>query len=138
MRDRKETVPGGLPTWLAWLPARFTRPRFVDREGAASQGRAVEGVYGTLRCAGVRHLNEAKTPRPAGLAVGHNPDGFYRAIRLEELAEVLLRRAKSQVAHKNVHGWFPPSIGAHWCSGIPPSPNIGRQRHHAAVDRKSP
>ena len=40
----------------------------------------------------------------AGLAVGHS-DGFYCAIRLEELAQVLLRRGKSQVAHKTfTHG----------------------------------
>ena len=82
---------------------RFSRPRFVDREGAAGQGHAVEGVNGTLRCAVVRHLDEAKTPRTAGLAVGHDPDGFYRSIRLEELTQVLIRRGKSQVAHKDIH-----------------------------------
>src|SRR5499433_3254071 len=91
------TALGGLPTRLAWLPARLARPRFIDREGTAGQGRAVEGVYGRLRRAGVRHLDEAKTPRTPGLTVGHDPDCVDAAIRLEELAEVLFRGRKSQV-----------------------------------------
>jgi len=49
--------------------------------------RSVEGVNGRLRRAGVRHLDEAKAPRMAGLAVGQNPDGVYRPIRLEELTQ---------------------------------------------------
>jgi hypothetical protein len=40
---------GGLPTRLAWLPARLARPRFIDREGTAGQGHAVEGINGRLR-----------------------------------------------------------------------------------------
>ena len=29
------TAFGGLPTRLAWLPARLARPRFIDGEGTA-------------------------------------------------------------------------------------------------------
>src|SRR5919206_4917619 len=108
----------GLPARLTWLTARFPRPCFVDRESAAGQGHAVEGVNGRLRRAVVRHLDEAKAPRTTGLAIGHNSDGFYRSIRLEELAQVLLRRGKSQVAHKNVHAWFSRGKGAHRRSGL--------------------
>ena len=100
------TAISGLPSRLARLTAWFPRPRFVDREGAAGQGRAVEGVYGRLRRAAVRHLDEAKAPRPTGLAVSHDPDRLDAAIGLEELEEVLLRGGKRQVAHKNVHVWF--------------------------------
>jgi hypothetical protein len=94
------TALSSLPAWLAWLPAGFSRPRFVDRESAAGEGRAVEGVNGRLRRVTVRHLDEAKAPRAAGLAVGHDPDRVDAAIGLEELVEVLLRGGKRQVAHK--------------------------------------
>src|SRR5262249_56987688 len=67
------TALGGLPTRLAWLPARLARPRFIDREGAASQGRAVEGVNGRLLPAGVRRLDEAQSPRTARSTCRHSP-----------------------------------------------------------------
>jgi hypothetical protein len=105
-RVRMLQASARLPARLAWFSAWLSRPCCIDREGAAGQGRAVERVNGPLRRGAVRHLDEAKTPCTASLAVGHNPDGFYRAIRLEELAQVLLRRGKSQVAHKNVHAGF--------------------------------
>ncbi len=57
-----ETTLSGLPAGLAWLTPRFPRPRFVDCERAAGEGRAVEGVNGRLRRVTVRHLDEAKTP----------------------------------------------------------------------------
>src|SRR5207244_5583748 len=57
-----ETVLSGLPARPAWLPARFSRSPFVDREGAAGQGCAVEGVHRRLRRAVVRHLDEVKAP----------------------------------------------------------------------------
>ena len=64
------TAISGLPARLARLTAWFPRPRFVDREGAAGQGRAVEGVYGRLRRAAVRHLDEAKArDRPVSRSV---------------------------------------------------------------------
>jgi hypothetical protein len=62
---------------------------------------------GWERRGAVWHLDKAKTPRAAGVAVGHNPDRVDRPIRLEELAEVLLRGGKSQVAHKNIHVCVP-------------------------------
>jgi hypothetical protein len=68
------TARVGLPARLAWLPARCSRPCFVDREGAAGQGQAVEGVNGALHRLAVWHLDEARTPRTASLAVGHHPD----------------------------------------------------------------
>ena len=64
--------------------------------------RAVEGVNGAFRRMAVRHLDEAKAPRAAGLTVGHDPDRVDAAIGLEELAEVLLRGGKGEVAHKNI------------------------------------
>jgi hypothetical protein len=56
------TARVGFPARLAWLPARLARPRCIDREDAAGQGRAVEGVHGRLRRAGVRHLDAATAP----------------------------------------------------------------------------
>src|SRR5262245_34485660 len=68
---------GRLPARLAWLSARLARPCFIDREGTAGQGRTVEGVHGGLRRTGVRHLDEAKASRTAGLAVSHHPHDVY-------------------------------------------------------------
>jgi hypothetical protein len=93
----------GVPTGLARLSARFPRPRFVDREGAASDVRTVESVNHAMCRAAVRHLDEAKASRAANLTVSHDPDCIYRSIRLEELAQVLLRGGKGEVAHKDIH-----------------------------------
>ena len=118
------TARVGLLARLAWLPARFARPRFIDREGAAGQGRAVEGINGRLRCAGIRHLDEAKALRTTGLTVGHHPDCVDATIRLEELAEVLLRGRKRQVTHKDMHATFSRGTDGHRRSGLPPSPDL--------------
>jgi hypothetical protein len=57
-----------------------------------------------LRAAWLSGISTKPKPRERPVSrVGHNPDGFYRSIRLEELTQVLLRRGKSQVAYKNVH-----------------------------------
>src|SRR5712692_8368851 len=92
-----------LPAGPSRLTPGFPRLGFVDREGAAGQCWTVEGLNGALGRAAVRHLDEAKAPRAAALAVGHDPDRVDGARGLEELAEVLLRGGKSQVAHKNIH-----------------------------------
>ena len=55
---------GRLPAGLARRTPRFPRPGFVDREDAASDLRAVEGVHGAVRRAAVRHLDEAKAALP--------------------------------------------------------------------------
>src|SRR5262249_37632751 len=96
------------------LAARFPRPGFVDGESAPGQGRAIQTGNRVLCRAAVWHLDEAKTPRAAGVAVGHNPDRVDRPIRLEELAEVLLRGGKSQGAHKNLHVCGPQGSGCLW------------------------
>ena len=82
-------------------------------------------------------------PRPAaGLAVGHDPDRLDSAIGFEELAEVLLRRGKSQVAHKHGHAWFSrvrAQTGAPVSHRLPTSPGCATARrgpkdgvrHHA-------
>ena len=93
----------GLPAGLARLTARFPRPRFVDRKGAAGQWCAVEGVNGAVRRAAVRHLDEGKATGTTGVTIGHNPGRVDGSIWLEELAEVLLHGGKSQVAHKDIH-----------------------------------
>jgi len=62
------TAISGLPARLARLTAWFPRPRFVDREGATSELRAVEGVNGATRRMALRHLDEAKAAGAAGLA----------------------------------------------------------------------
>ena len=75
---------------------RGSRLRFVDREGAPGQGRAVQASNRVLGRVAVWHLDEAKTPRAARVAVGHNADRVDGPIRFKELAEILLRGRKGQ------------------------------------------
>ena len=61
-----------------------------------------------LRAARLSGISTKPKPRERPVSrVGHNPGRLNRSIRLEELTQVLLRRGKSQVTHKNVHAWFP-------------------------------
>src|SRR5712691_4460851 len=91
---------GGLP---ARLTARFTRLRFVDVEGTPPKRRALEPLNGGLCRTGVRHLHETKPTGLAGVAVGNDIDRVHNTIRLEELADVLIRRAERKIANKNIH-----------------------------------
>ena len=58
----EQTAPESLPAWLAWLLARFPRPRSVHREGATGEGSAVEDIHGALRCVAIWSRDDAKAP----------------------------------------------------------------------------
>src|SRR5262249_11303937 len=78
----------------------LARLGLVDGQGAAVDLRAVQRGDGLVAAAG--HLDEAEAARAAGLAVGRHLGPRHLAKRLEELAEVLLRRLEGEVADVDV------------------------------------
>jgi hypothetical protein len=95
-----------LPAGSAGLTARGTRLRFIDREGTAGQLRALESGNGGCRHGAVRHLDEGKAFGAAGIAINNDPDLVHHAIRLEELAEVMISRAEGKVAYIDIHASY--------------------------------
>ena len=95
---------GCLPASAARLTAWLTRLCFVDRQGAAIEVFAIEPLNRRLRRTAVCHFDEAKTPRTAGLAVSNETHIVHRTILLEELADVIFRGGKRQIANIDSHG----------------------------------
>src|SRR5579863_9428758 len=77
-------------------------PRFVDFQVPAVDFLAVQPGNRLSRLVVVRHLDECKTPRPAGLAVHRDMDPRDLAERLEERAQLALRRLETHVTHKKI------------------------------------
>src|SRR6266699_2117204 len=90
------TAPTGLTAW-------FTRPGLIHREGPPLNRVALE--LGNRRSSGgaIGHLDKAKAFGATSIAVRNHPDLVHRAIRLEELAEVVVGGTKRKIANKNVH-----------------------------------
>jgi hypothetical protein len=85
------------------LAARFTRLRFIDREGTATKLLALKPRNGALSGPLIRHFDETKPAGVPGVAVGHNPNRVYSTIRFEELAEVLLSSSERKIPDKDIH-----------------------------------
>src|SRR6266705_3708000 len=102
-----------LPARLPGLTARFTRLGLIDREGPAFHLLALELGNRCSRGGAIGHLDKAKAFGAAGLAVRDDSDLVHHAIRLEELAEVMVGGAKRQIANINIHGKFPMGKGIH-------------------------
>lgn len=85
------------------LAARFTRPRFVDREGTATKLLALKPRNGALGSPLIRHFDETKPTGVPGIAVGHDPNRVHSTVWLEELAEVLLSSSERKVPDKDIH-----------------------------------
>jgi hypothetical protein len=64
----------------------------------------MEALDGGLRRAIVRHFHKAKAFGAAGVTVGNEIDLVHSAIRLEELAEVMVGGGKRKIADKDIHG----------------------------------
>ena len=92
-----------LPARPAGLTARFTRLGLIHREGPPLNRVALE--LGNRRSGGgaIGHLDKAKAFGATGIAVRNNPDLVHRAIRLEELAEVMISRTEGKIADKDIH-----------------------------------
>src|SRR5215217_912737 len=93
-----------LPTRPAGLTAWFTRFRFIDRQGTASELFALEPGNGGFRRGVVGHFDEAKAFGAAGIAVHNDPDLVHSAIRLKELAKVIIGGGERQITNINIHG----------------------------------
>src|SRR5207253_10131624 len=76
------------------------RPGLVDDEVAVAEETTVEHLDRLGRLLLGRHLDEAKTPRPAGELIGDDPYGLDRPRLGEELAQVLLRCLERQVPYE--------------------------------------
>ena len=105
--------PSGLPTGAVGLTTRFTRLGLIDREGPTLHLPALELGNGRSGGGAVRHFDKAKAFRAAGVAIRNDPALVHHAIRLEELAEVVVGGAKRQIANINIHGKFSMGKGTH-------------------------
>ena len=76
---------------------------FVDRAGAAPEVHPVESCNGRSGRTALRHLYKPKAARMTRLTVDNHLNRVHSTIRLEELAEVLIRYGAPKVADKNVH-----------------------------------
>ena len=92
-----------LPPGSAGLPARGTRLCFIDREGTARKLRAVESGNDGCRRGAVGHLDEAKAFGAAGVAINNDPARVHHALRLKELAKVMVGGGERQIANINIH-----------------------------------
>ena len=102
-----ETAPQYLPTGPAGLAARFAGLRLIDREGTASKLMTLEPMNGRFGRLALGHLDEPKAFGTTRIAVGNDIDLVHRAIRLKELAEIVLSGAIRQIANKDIHRVFP-------------------------------
>src|SRR5438034_8502668 len=85
----------------------FTRPRLIDTQRPPPERRPLQPGNGGLGLGRVRHLDEAKAVRPAGVAVGHHPDGVDGPIRFEQLAQLCFGRRVREIPHKDIHALYP-------------------------------
>src|SRR6266571_9511506 len=112
-RRRGSVSRAGLPARAARLTTRFTGLGFIDREGTTLELLALEPLDGGFRRGAVGHLDESKAFGAAGVAVDNDPDLVHNAIRLKELAKVMVGGGKRQIANINIHGRFLVGNGAH-------------------------
>src|SRR5262249_37345964 len=96
-----------LPARPTGLTTRFPGLSFGDGEGTTGERLALEpgdrGGGGLV----VGHLDEAKAFGTARVAVGNDMDRLYQAIRLKELAEVVIGDGKRQIAYIDIHSEVP-------------------------------
>src|SRR5437867_3213232 len=102
-----------LPASLTGLTARFTRLGLIDCEGPALNLLALELGNGSSGGGAIGHLDKTKAFGAAGVTIRDHPDLGHHAIRLEELAEVMVGSAKCEIANINIHGKFPIGKGIH-------------------------
>jgi hypothetical protein len=57
--------------------------RFVDIEVASAKIETIQGGDGSVGFSRVGHLDECKTPRPAGIPIGHDAHTFHCSVLLE-------------------------------------------------------
>src|SRR5215217_988980 len=97
------TAPGSLPARPAGFTAWFARLCLIHREGSPLNLLALE--LGNRRSGGaaIGHLDKAKAFGATGITVRNHPDLVHRAIRLEELAEIMISCTEGKIADKDIH-----------------------------------
>src|SRR5712692_3338736 len=97
---------GALAAWAA--AALCFRPRLVHVQGAPAQLFAVERRNGFLSFSGIRHFDECKSSRTAGVAIGHNANLLDCAMRFEQGPQLCFAGTVRDVANKKLlHRIFP-------------------------------
>jgi hypothetical protein len=102
------TTAAGTATATAATEAAATaaalgfRPSLVDIERTAIEIRTIEGRNRAVRFGGVRHFDERKTARTAGVTVGYQVDTVHLSVGLEERTDGRFSCCEIQIAYKNV------------------------------------
>src|ERR1022692_898164 len=78
------------------------RPSLVDIERTAIEIGTIEGRNGAVRFGGVRHFDERKTARAAGVAVGYEVDTIHLSVGLKERTDGRFSCCEIQIAYKDV------------------------------------
>ena len=76
--------------------------RFVDTQLTATHRETVQRLDG-LGGLGLRHLDESKTARAAGLTIGRQRDGLDRTVLREQVAHLGLGRREGQISNIDLH-----------------------------------
>ena len=78
------------------------RPRLIDIERTAIKISAIECCNCAIRLGGVRHFNERKTARAAGVTVGYQVDSVHLSVGLKERTDRRFSSCEIQIAYKDV------------------------------------
>jgi hypothetical protein len=78
------------------------RPSLINIERTAIKICTIEGRNRAIRFSGVRHFDERKTARTAGVAVGYQVDTVHLSIRLKERTDRRFSSCEIQIAYKDV------------------------------------
>src|SRR5438067_2205295 len=81
-----KTSPSKIPPWASLLPLTC----LIDGQGSPPERRPIEPVDRRLGLGGVGHLDKAKAPRPAGVAVRGDLDAGDLPIGVKELRQLFL------------------------------------------------
>jgi hypothetical protein len=102
---RRTAAPAALVAETPAASATATlgfRTGFVHIDGPAPEHGSVEGSDGAVRFGGIRHFDEGKSARLAGVAVADQADPIDHTVLFEKRAYGFLGDTEIQVANKNI------------------------------------
>jgi hypothetical protein len=76
--------------------------RFVHIESAASHLVSIQGRDRLFAVFGIRHFDEAKTARTAGVAVRHDRHSIDLSILFEQLAELIFPSVETEIPNEDI------------------------------------
>jgi hypothetical protein len=108
-RSTTTTTSAGTATTTAATEAAATTaaalgfgPSLVDIERTAIEISSIERRNRAVRFGGVRHFDERKTARAAGVAVGYEVDTVHLSVGLKERTDGRFSCCEIQIAYKDV------------------------------------